>query len=83
VPAILAGLRAQGLAEVPVIVGGIIPAEDEAVLRSSGVADVFTPKDYDLAVVMGRVLNVVRASRGLPAFTDPSLVSSPVASKES
>jgi (2R)-ethylmalonyl-CoA mutase len=83
VPAILAELRAQDLADVPVIVGGIIPAEDEAVLRSSGVADVFTPKDYDLAVVMGRVLDVVRASRGLPAFADSSLVSSPLASKES
>ena len=82
VPAILTGLRAQGLADVPVIVGGIIPAEDEAVLRASGVADVFTPKDYDLAVVMGRVLDVVRASRGLPALSDCSQ-SSPVTPKES
>ena len=82
VPAILTGLRAQGLADVPVIVGGIIPAEDEAVLRASGVADVFTPKDYDLAVVMGRVLDVVRASRGLPALSDSSQ-SSPVTPKES
>ena len=73
---VLAGLTEHGIPEVPVIVGGIIPAEDEAVLRSSGVADVFTPKDYDLAVVMGRVLDVVRASRGLPAL-------SPVTSKES
>ena len=82
VPAILTGLSAQGLADVPVIVGGIIPAEDEAVLRASGVADVFTPKDYDLAVVMGRVLDVVRASRGLPALSDCSQ-SSPVTPKES
>ena len=82
VPAILAGLVASGIADVPVIVGGIIPAEDEAVLRSSGVADVFTPKDYDLAVVMGRVLDVVRASRGLPALSDSSQ-SSPVTPKES
>ena len=82
VPAILTGLRAQGLADVPVIVGGIIPAEDEAVLRASGVADVFTPKDYDLAVVMGRVLDVVRVSRGLPALSDCSQ-SSPATPKES
>ena len=82
VPAILTGLSAQGLADVPVIVGGIIPAEDEAVLRASGVADVFTPKDYDLAVVMGRVLDVVRVSRGLPALSDCSQ-SSPATPKES
>lgn len=82
VPALLAGLRAQGLADVPVIVGGIIPADDEAVLRASGVADVFTPKDYDLAVVMGRVLDVVRASRGLPALSG-STQSSPITPKES
>ena len=66
VPTVLEGLRAAGLPDVPVVVGGIIPVEDEAALRARGVADVFTPKDYDLAVVMGRVLDVVRASRGLP-----------------
>ncbi|HEX7967753.1 MAG TPA: protein meaA, partial [Stellaceae bacterium] len=45
---ILSGLRAQGLGHVPVVVGGIIPPDDEAALKRAGVARVYTPKDYDL-----------------------------------
>ncbi|HTL24093.1 MAG TPA: protein meaA, partial [Mycobacteriales bacterium] len=61
VPAVLEGLRAAGAADVPVIVGGIIPDADAAKLREQGVAAVFTPKDYDLTTVMDRIVDVVRA----------------------
>jgi methylmalonyl-CoA mutase C-terminal domain/subunit len=42
VPRIIELLREQG-AEVPVLVGGTIPDEDAAELKSLGVAEVFTP----------------------------------------
>ncbi|MBI1376212.1 MAG: protein meaA [Frankiales bacterium] len=66
VPAVLEGLREAGLGEVPVVVGGIIPDADAGILRAAGVAAVFTPKDYDATVIMARVLDEVRAARGLP-----------------
>ena len=65
VPDVLRGLRAEGLADVPVVVGGIIPAADAARLRDLGVAAVFTPKDFGLTEIMWRVLNEVRRANGL------------------
>ncbi|MDH3659793.1 MAG: protein meaA [Alphaproteobacteria bacterium] len=52
---ILERLREQGLAEVPVVVGGIIPPEDAQALEAEGVARVFTPKDFDLAQIMSEI----------------------------
>ncbi len=43
VPKVTEGLTAAGLADVVVVVGGIIPDEDAAQLASAGVARVFTP----------------------------------------
>jgi methylmalonyl-CoA mutase C-terminal domain/subunit len=43
VPKIIEGLRAEGLGDVLVVVGGIIPAADVPVLKDAGVAEVFTP----------------------------------------
>jgi (2R)-ethylmalonyl-CoA mutase len=37
---------------VPVVVGGIIPEEDAAKLREMGVAQVYTPKDFELNRIM-------------------------------
>ena len=68
VPLVVAGLREAGMDDVPVVVGGIIPEADAVVLRSQGVAAVFTPKDYDATKVMGRVLDTVRIAHGLPAL---------------
>jgi (2R)-ethylmalonyl-CoA mutase len=65
VPEIMAGLRASGMVEVPVVLGGIIPDADAAALMDDGVAAVFTPKDYDLTEVMTRVLGVIRRSKDL------------------
>jgi methylmalonyl-CoA mutase C-terminal domain/subunit len=43
IPEVVAGLRAEGLDDVLVIAGGIIPPEDAELLRNSGVSAVFAP----------------------------------------
>lgn len=43
VPKLMAALREAGLGEVGVIVGGVVPDEDEAALLEAGVARVFHP----------------------------------------
>jgi ethylmalonyl-CoA mutase len=64
---ILAGLKAQGLGHVPVVVGGIIPAEDEVILKDAGVARVYTPKDYDLSAIIRDIVELVAAEPRLAA----------------
>ncbi len=49
---VVAKLAAAGLSDVKVVAGGIIPPEDEKLLKASGVAAVFSPKDYDLNAIM-------------------------------
>jgi (2R)-ethylmalonyl-CoA mutase len=56
---VLEGLRKAGLAELPVVVGGIIPDDDAEQLRRAGVRRVYTPKDFDLARIMGEIVDVV------------------------
>jgi len=65
VPAVLNGLRDAGLKDVPVVVGGIIPEADAEQLRSSGVARVFTPKDFALTGIMDELVSVVREANSL------------------
>jgi ethylmalonyl-CoA mutase len=65
VPAVLDGLRAAGLDDVPVIVGGIIPDSDGRRLRELGVAAVYTPKDFGLTEIMGGIVDVIREAQGL------------------
>jgi len=43
VPRVLEGLKAEGMGDVLVIVGGIIPDADIPALKEMGVAAVFTP----------------------------------------
>lgn len=54
VPATLTELAALGL-EIPVVVGGIIPDHDRARLEDAGVTRVYTPKDFELAVIMADI----------------------------
>jgi (2R)-ethylmalonyl-CoA mutase len=49
---LMARLKAKGLGSIPVIVGGIIPDDDAARLKSMGVARVYTPKDFELNSIM-------------------------------
>ncbi|WP_461022651.1 protein meaA [Thalassiella azotivora] len=67
VPEVLAGLRDAGASDVPVVVGGIIPDADARALREQGVAAVFTPKDFGLTEIMGRIVEEIRAAHGLAA----------------
>ena len=60
VPEIVRGLRAEGL-DVPFVVGGIIPPADAAELLASGVAAVFTPKDYELTRLVGAMADLIEA----------------------
>ena len=48
----MAKLRQANLGHVPVVVGGIIPDEDEKRMLSMGVARVYTPKDFELNTIM-------------------------------
>ncbi|WP_148614815.1 protein meaA [Nocardioides rubriscoriae] len=66
VPAVLEGLRAAGLDDVPVIVGGIIPDSDGKRLLQAGVAAVYTPKDFGLTEIMGGIVDVIRKANDLP-----------------
>ena len=57
---VMAGMRDAGLEDVPVVVGGIIPAEDARVLKSHGVAAVYTPKDFQLNEIMKHIAELAR-----------------------
>lgn len=57
-------LAAQGVAGVPVVVGGIIPEADAAELRSMGVQAVYTPKDFDLSRIVEELVGLVERAAG-------------------
>ncbi len=54
-------MRAEGLSDVPVIVGGIIPEDDADRLRAMGVAAVYTPKDFEINRIMMDIVGLVQA----------------------
>lgn len=54
-------LRANGLDDVAVVVGGIIPPEDAQALKAMGVSAVYTPKDFQLNDIMADVVRIVEA----------------------
>jgi (2R)-ethylmalonyl-CoA mutase len=56
---VMARLKASGLDDVPVVVGGIIPPEDARALKALGVAAVYTPKDFQLTEIMADVVRIV------------------------
>jgi (2R)-ethylmalonyl-CoA mutase len=64
VPEVVAGLRANGLDDVPVVVGGIIPDADMPRLTAAGVARVFTPKDFEITDVLGQIVDTIEDARG-------------------
>jgi (2R)-ethylmalonyl-CoA mutase len=66
VPEIVRSLRDEGI-DVPVVVGGIIPAPDAAALREAGVAGVYTPKDFDINRIMGDIVELVAQRNGVEA----------------
>ncbi len=47
-----------GLDHIPVIVGGIIPDDDAAKLTAMGVAQIYTPKNFELNAIMGDIVTL-------------------------
>ena len=62
VPEVVERLRAEGV-DAPVVVGGIIPPEDEGILLGKGVARVYTPKDYEIGHMMEDMIGLVEEHR--------------------
>jgi methylmalonyl-CoA mutase C-terminal domain/subunit len=65
VPKLTAALRDAGLGDVAVIVGGIVPDEDEQMLLDAGVARVFHPGSSldDIAAFIREIVPAIRKQR--------------------
>jgi (2R)-ethylmalonyl-CoA mutase len=63
IPAVLDALHDAGVT-APVVVGGIIPEQDVAMLEQAGVAAVYTPKDFDITRIMREIVALVGADAG-------------------
>ena len=59
---VMAQMRDAGLSHIPLIVGGIIPEDDALALRASGVAAIYTPKDFQLNRIMMDIVGLVDPS---------------------
>jgi (2R)-ethylmalonyl-CoA mutase len=58
---VLKRMRELGIGDVPLVVGGIIPPEDEKELLAAGVARVYTPKNYEIQDIMQDLVGIVAA----------------------
>ncbi len=58
---VMSRMHGAGLDDVPVVVGGIIPPDDEKLLKAAGVAAVYTPKDFELNRIMADIVRIVDA----------------------
>jgi (2R)-ethylmalonyl-CoA mutase len=72
VPDVLRRLRTAGAADLPVVVGGIIPGDDAAALRRAGAAAVFTPKDFGITEIIGRIVEAIRHANKLDPLEVPA-----------
>ncbi len=52
-------LREEGLGDVKLVVGGIIPQVDQGALANMGVARIYTPKDYALNRVLDEIVDLL------------------------
>jgi ethylmalonyl-CoA mutase len=52
-------LKKEGLGHIPVVLGGIIPEDDEVALLRQGVTRVYTPKDFELNAIMSDFVTLV------------------------
>jgi ethylmalonyl-CoA mutase len=55
---IIERMKGEGIDDIPVVVGGIIPPEDAALMKGFGVAAVYTPKDFDLNAIMTDIVRL-------------------------
>ncbi len=65
VPETMRLIRERAGADVPVVVGGIIPTEDRQRLLAAGVKRVYTPKDFEIGAILGDIIEVIRQTHGL------------------
>ncbi|MGI8633050.1 MAG: protein meaA [Solirubrobacterales bacterium] len=63
IPEVLERLESAG-AEIPVVIGGIIPPADAERLTAAGVARVYTPKDFQIDRIMGDIVGLVAERNG-------------------
>jgi ethylmalonyl-CoA mutase len=61
---VIARMKEAGLDGVPVVVGGIIPPADATALKDAGVAQVYTPKDFELNRIMSDLCRIVDRAKG-------------------
>jgi (2R)-ethylmalonyl-CoA mutase len=59
---VIARMKEAGVDDVPVVVGGIIPPQDAETLKEAGVAQVYTPKDFELNRIMSDLVRIVEDS---------------------
>jgi len=59
---VIARLKEAGLADVPVVVGGIIPPQDADALKEVGATAIYTPKDFELNRILSDLCRIVESS---------------------
>ncbi|MDE2374777.1 MAG: cobalamin-dependent protein, partial [Hyphomicrobiales bacterium] len=59
---VIARMKEAGLDGVPIVVGGIIPPQDADALKGAGVAEVYTPKDFELNRIMADLVRIVEGT---------------------
>jgi methylmalonyl-CoA mutase C-terminal domain/subunit len=64
-PRLLELLREKGMTDIPVLIGGIIPEADIAVLKKSGIAEVFLPgtSTQDIIQFIQKHIQQIRAQK--------------------
>jgi len=62
VPKVMGRLRARGV-DAPVVVGGIIPDQDQSLLLDEGVAAIYTPKDFEIGKMLSALADLAAAHR--------------------
>jgi ethylmalonyl-CoA mutase len=67
---VMTRMKEAGLVDVPVVVGGIIPPQDAIALKDAGVAEVYTPKDFELNRIMSDLVRIVEDSAGVQSPAD-------------
>ncbi len=56
---IMQKFKKEGLKDLPVVVGGIIPESDKAGLLKMGVKRVYTPKDFEINTILSEIADLV------------------------
>jgi ethylmalonyl-CoA mutase len=67
VPRVTELLRQRGAADLPVVVGGIIPDADRTRLQHAGVARIYTPGEATLTAIIADVVELIAATHARAA----------------